>query len=345
MKKLELQKILDFCSFYNLDGIKTEINTYIEGFVINRVKIINQGKDVSYKCFFIDKDGNKLVLIISLDRIQAFKQDENFAEYITIKNDLNLRKYYVERRPDGLLYSLTNKQFTYNHLFDKKVVLSELNEDSFVFGKQSLYKLINNNSFSQVKMFNFIIKMVNFTTNDLINGADYHYSFNSRMKILIPSSDFRLYTYDIYPTKTCVNGEDVSHLYDLVDGFDKINRIYNLYKGIINKENETDINCINIGLLSSCSYDLKSLMEITKKEESLIGKSINIDMSKYYEYLKSLFKTKYNYEGDLSLDRDSIIKAITYQKYCPSVKEDSLEEITKAKKKKKSNIIKRLFRF
>lgn len=113
--------------------------------------------------------------------------------------------------------------------------------------------------------------------------------------------------------KIYLKHENVSSIFDAVNGFDTVNRVYDLYRGIINTKNEKDIDLIHAGLLSQDAYDLKGLKGITKKEDSMVGMPLDgVRVStEYTNYLKQLF-SKYGYNGDLQLDRDSILNAITY---------------------------------
>ena len=52
-----------------------------------------------------------------------------------------------------------------------------------------------------------------------------------------PSSP-RYCTTTPYSTYTLVNGEDISRIYDIVNGIDKIYRVYDLYNGIENERNK-----------------------------------------------------------------------------------------------------------
>ena len=74
------------------------------------------------------------------------------------------------------------------------------------------------------------------------------------------------------------------------------------------------INLINLGFLSPDAFDFKSLMGITEKENNLVGKSQSSVSSNYINYLTQFFNNKFGYKGKISLDRESLISAITYHK-------------------------------
>jgi len=101
----------------------------------------------------------------------------------------------------------------------------------------------------------------------------------------------RLTTNNKYSNITFINGEDYSNIYDIVDGYDKLYRIYDLYNGRINERNKQDINAIELGFIKKDAYDLKSLLGIKEKEDFLIG--------------TSNFEETHDY-----LDRNSILQSI-----------------------------------
>ena len=150
--------------------------------------------------------------------------------------------------------------------------------------------------------------------------------FNSYFEVEMKSKyDGEKHIIDPYAVEIYLNDENVSSTFDAIDGFDKINRVYDLYRGIINARNEKDIDLIHAGLLSQDAYDLKGLKGITEIENSIVGKPLDgvCVSSGYVDYLKQLV-SKYGYNGDLQLDRDSILNAITYHE--PGVELTSEQE-------------------
>ena len=117
--------------------------------------------------------------------------------------------------------------------------------------------------------------------------------------------------------------EEVSRLYDIVDGPDKLYRIYDLYHGIINPRNELDINCISLGLISPYAFGLRTLRKIDKQEEQLVGKSNVLVSDDYCNYVSNLLKDKYNCNIDKDLSRDSILEGIGY---CLTEQEEKAKE-------------------
>lgn len=126
--------------------------------------------------------------------------------------------------------------------------------------------------------------------------------------------------------KTYFNGEDISRSYDLVDGKDKINRIYDLYNGIINERNIYDIDSIRLGFLNSDCFDIRKLKNINVLENELIGKEKEYD-DNYLTNVKKLLNYKYGYDGDLKLERESLLDAISYRMSANLLAKKQVEKI------------------
>ena len=88
--------------------------------------------------------------------------------------------------------------------------------------------------------------------------------------------EIRSYVSTIYPSHVYFNGEDISQVYEFVDGIDKISRIYNLYTGNVKKESD-DIKTIIAGLVDENSFNYKN-KNIGNQVQELIGEIRNIDI-------------------------------------------------------------------
>ena len=114
---------------------------------------------------------------------------------------------------------------------------------------------------------------------------------------------------NILPIQVILNGTNISNMYNSIQGYDKLSRIHELYNGIITPRNEKDINGIKIGLLNSKCFDLKTLKGININIDNLVGDKVDIPYE-YLEYLKKIFRNKYEYTGDINLTRDELLKII-----------------------------------
>lgn len=351
MKKddTELEKALSFCTVLKFNTIKEEIKNYVNGFYLNKIKVVEDGKDSAYKCYFNDSDGNYIHIIAYFNEIKIFKQCDDFVEYTVINSNLLSVTRSVDRRDNGVVCSVTKKQYVENgaHTYNRDAILFELQEDRYVFTRNSLHKLIRKFDFKNINLSDLIIKLFALEVNKLEENCDYRSKFYTKMRESFFTTAEMLFVDDLYTTNVRVNGEDVSHIYSRLEGDDRIYRILDLYHGRINHRNEKDLDIINIGLLSRDAYDLKGATGITKQEDLLIGERAITDAYELFAYLKKLFSTKYGYTDEIKLDRASMIKAITYQRY--TTDNDSLsntfDEEKMLKKPKRRNIIRRLLNY
>ena len=90
---------------------------------------------------------------------------------------------------------------------------------------------------------------------NLEDAADLFTTFATHMNYYFNWDVGRQITDNFYPTKTLVNGENLSMLFDVNDGPDKLYRVYDLYRGIINPRNEGDIISINSDFMSEEAFD------------------------------------------------------------------------------------------
>lgn len=216
----------------------------------------------------------------------------------------------MEKRQNGVVYSIIKKQFAQSNRF-QQIVLTDLEEQSYVITKEKMNILWKNIDFDNRSLIDLFL-IIRTLERDLKSQSDFYSEFKTHMNYYFNLDGGRKYTNNIYPTKTYINGEDISSIY-CVDGPDKLYRIYDLYRGIINPRNENDINAIHLGLLSQDAYNLKELKGIKDQEDSLVGESLGNVSNTYATYLKNLLEQKFGYKGNIDYDRDSILLGITYQ--------------------------------
>lgn len=230
-----------------------------------------------------------------------------------VEEDLLLSHRIVEKRPKGIIYSIIQKQFEASRRFQNKVVLVDLIEQRNVFVENNVECLLRNIDLQNDGLSKYLLKlrMLEHKAN-LKEQANYSSEFSTHMNYYVNWKGGRQITDNIYSSRTYLNNEEISRMYDLINGSDKLYRIFDLYRGIINARNERDINSINLGLLSKDAYDLKGLKGITEHEDSLVGKSQKPVSDEYINYLKKMLNDKFGYTGNLQLERDSILWGITY---------------------------------
>lgn len=309
MKEI-LNKIYDFCKLNDLDTLNEEIERIVEGY---KVIDISYGNDLVCYLADIKNDNNKIIIRATNASLSITKSFKNKMEHIFVNsNDLVLRQRIIEKRSHGLSYSRIDKHFTKKHIFDKQCVLDKLIEQKYIFNQETLKRIIKPLKFENEMLERYFIKFSELIEKGTLkSNCDYYTEFLSYMNKFVCLESPRLAKDNKYSTRTFLNGEEISDKYDIVDGYDKLSRIYDLYNGVINERNERDICAINLGFLKEEAYGLKEALGITLKEDLIIGHSLDNQTSEYIDYLKELFNRKYNYTGEISLDRETIIKIIT----------------------------------
>ena len=217
----------------------------------------------------------------------------------------------IDKRQNGIVYSIIKKQFALSSRFNQ-IVLTDLVEQRFTLTRERIKSLLKNIDFNNIRLTNLLLKLIMLENKvDLKSQSDFYSEFSTHMNYYFNWECGRKLTYNIYPTRTYLNGEDVSSVF-FVDGADKLYRIYDLYNGIINPRNEIDINYINLGLLSQDAFNFKKLKGINKHEDVLVGTPLVNKNDIYINYLRKFFDQKFDYKGNIGLDRDSMLLGITY---------------------------------
>ena len=290
-----LNEVFSFCNLNNLDTLNEEIEKMLEGYevvdIVNNENLIYSLQDKNNKKITLTATKNGLSIKKDLDD----KGNQNLPEYIFIDSSkLILTKKAVESHSDGLVYCVIKKHFTRNHIFNKECVLDGLIEQRYTLKNETL-KALNENV-------------------ELKSFCDYYTEFSTFMnKFMRMESSPRLTKDNKYSTRTYLNDEEISSVYDIVDGPDKLYRVYDLYNGKINERNERDIVAINYGFLSPDAFDYKTLKGITEKENNLIGQILPEFQLDYINYITKLFNDKFGYKGEIKLDRETLLQGITYK--------------------------------
>lgn len=277
MNNSKLMYFFKFCRLLENDGIRKEVEEQLKGYSLE----VTYQDERGLHGIFIGNDNKKIILTFCRYEICLSKQSNNMVELIDIDKSLVLSHKIIEKRPNGVIYSNIYKNFNFN----KDAVLRYLIESRYAFTKENLESYFTNFDFEKMNMRSLMMRLMMMQYGV---GLDRISDFHSELLISSVSSKDE----KDYPTAIYLNGKNISNIFDAVDGPDRVYRIYDLYRGVINTRNEKDIDLIRSGLLSQDAYDLKGLKGITEKEDSMVGKPLE----------------------SVSLDRDSVLASITYQK-------------------------------
>lgn len=306
----QLEEAYNFCILLKNDAIKEEIENCLIGYSLDDIKF----KNGQFECTFSDEFKNTISLSIRPQMIHLIKYNNNILSSITIMEDHILRQSNIEKRSNGIIYTEIQKQFSTSNRFENQNVLVDLWENRYVFSRENINKIIGKSDYENVTLMYMLLKLKRASLKSKLEDiCDIYNSFSTHMNYYGSWIGGRKIKDNIYPTRTYLNNKDVSSIFDVNDGPDKLYRVFDLYMGIINSRNEFDINSINLGFLSPDAFDFKSLMGITEKENNLVGKDPSVVSSNYINYLTQLFNNKFGYNGKISLDRESLISAITYK--------------------------------
>ena len=305
----QLESAYSFCTLLKIEVIKAEIESFLIGYSLSSIEL----KNGQFECEFYNKH-NTISLFISPSKINLYKHTDNLLSSVTIWEDQILRQIDVEKRPNGIIYKEIQKHFAPSSRFKNKNVLVDLIENSYVFSKDKINKIIEKEDFNSVRLAYILLKIKKASMqNKLQDICDLHNRFSTHMNTYVQFEDERKIKDNIYPTRTYLNKEEVSSIFDVNNGPDKLYRIYDLYNGKINDRNENDINSIHLGFLSEDAFGFRELKGITEKEDNIVGRS-NLEASKdYINYLSLVLYDKFGYKGEIKLDRKTLLQGITYK--------------------------------
>ena len=324
MDDSRLEIMYEFCKLLENDDIRKEVEEQLKGYSVIHFMEGKYGED---KDGNVDVDNHKLVyqltstddkeceLRVSRYGLWITKTSSNKYEKIDFHRTFS-RHEIAEKCLNGLIYSTIDTRYT-NRNGDnyKELILYSLEECRYTFTNETMAKLFGNSSLKELEgvrvltLLCMLRKAVDYGNLDAVSDFDSYFE-----AIMERKYDEGKCTIDPCSAKIYLKHENVSSVFDAVKGVDKINRVYDLYRGIINTRNEKDIDLIHIGLLSQDAYDLKGLRGITEKEDSMVGMPLDgvCVSSGYVDYLKQLV-SKYGYNGDLQLDRDSVLAGILFK--------------------------------
>ena len=309
-KKSRLEMAYRFCFLLKIEAIKEEIDSFLVGYSLDDIKLQNG----TFECEFSNDNNNTISLSISPKEIHLYRYNDNVLSSITIREDQILRQVDVEKRENGVIYKEIQKQFAPSNRFKNKNVLVDLIEDSYVFSRDKINRIIDKEDFSDVRLMYILLKIKKASMRkDLKNICDLHNRFSTHMNIYVQCRSGRPIKDNIYPTRTYLNGEEFSSLFDVNDSADKLYKVYDLYNGVINTRNENDINSIHLGFLSEDAFGFRELKGINTQEDELVGRT-NLEISNdYINYLSKFLYDKFGYKGEIKLDRKTLLQGITYK--------------------------------
>ena len=325
-----LNYIYNLCKLLNHEFIKEELENYLNGYDFkDAFKLIE-----SYLWTFTDKNNHDILMSIGESLIKFTELKPNSTQEVTIQgkqytSGSNLRKIFpnienkqktknediilkirkIEKRTKGIIVTDIYKTYSVPDNLENKYIVSEIREKQYVITKNKLEENLGNFYFDKINARDISSRITTYERqNSIQNLSDY--TTNLLIDINNKKGITNLFKHanDI-PIRIILNGTNISNIYTSIEGSDKISRIYDLYNGIISPENEKDIDNIRNGLLPNKCFDLKTIKSINFQIDNLTGERLDIPY-KYLNYLSTLFNNKYNYNGNITLTRDELLKII-----------------------------------
>jgi len=184
---------------------------------------------------------------------------------------------------DGFWFSITENKI---YVTEIKVDLHKCGANVEIilrdYGKSRYDK--NHNALLDLQSTNYVVKNYSdvnqlfdedfLKTNSLLITA-----FSAHMKYFYKvQGEAREFVTSIYPSHVYFNGEDISIVYECVDGIDKISKIYGLYSGNISRTyDNNDIDTIINGIAGEGCYDYRQ-KHIGEQIRSLIDEKLDVDI-------------------------------------------------------------------
>lgn len=175
-----------------------------------------------------------------------------------VENEISVNEIKVDSHKKGANVEVVQRLYGKSRYDKDKKALLDLQSTNYV--------IKGNCSFEKLTDTDFLERNSSLTT-----------IFSAHMKYFHQiQGEIRSFVSTIYPSHVYFNGEDISQVYEFVDGINKISRIYNLYIGNVKKESD-DIKIIITGLADKNSFNYKN-KNIGNQVQELIGELMDIDV-------------------------------------------------------------------
>ena len=268
--------------------------------------------------YVFEDDSNQMTAKVNGDFINFRYKDDDIEKAIVLKlpdenaenPSVALTEIIKEKGQNGCIIDRIVRLYGYSSLAPNEIVLLDILSKRYVFIKDVSFDDISDD----------------FLENEsLIKNV-----FESHMKTIVKSTDdLRWLTSSNASSNTKLNGTDISELYDIVEGKDKISRIYDLYNGVINKRNSSDILAIHLGLLKKNSFGYKEISGISAQEGIICGKKKTKINDKDELYITDFIRNRIGYDKPFDCaNLKSLIEAITYNDTIPVQKTEEKPDDT-----------------
>lgn len=312
------ERLKNYSELLNDENIKPIIKEMTCGHTLYDMKRVDNKIVVSFK----NKNYQNVYLELTHENLIFIKHNRYELEKQVIVKGPIVKSVHYELRPTGIIITKLSKNYEYTRDSKREKYITDLYSKRYVISNNTISNLFNENPcmFGR-NIVDFYKKIEDFERIDSIEKhADLTTKFETHMRSFY-KQDGKWIPDSYYSTRTYLNGEDISVLYNSVSGRDQLLRIYDLYNGIINERNEIDIYKIHHGDAYDETFGLKEYKGITSHENMIASKSLIRPSKDYYEYINKFFKNfNSNTEEIYFLDRNTLLQHIKQQKEKQKVK-------------------------
>ena len=214
MTNNQLKKAFSSCFLLKNEAIMEEINTLIKGYIVDSVVCNNE----QYVIKMSDKNKNTISMVIDSDSIHVTRNENGVFSNIAFYDTQVMRQTDIEKRDKGLIYTETCKRFARSRKFNNSSVLTDLEQESYTFSADTINTILNDKDYREVDSNQIFIRLKSLGMKaNLEDAADLFTTFSTHMNYYYGWEGGRQITDNFYPTKTLVNGENLSMLFDVND--------------------------------------------------------------------------------------------------------------------------------
>lgn len=277
------------------------IGELLEGFKVTKVN-----KD---EIIYTNAQNDKLILTRDGENLKFTTKKPHQITTSILNKDNTLNEEIIEIRENGIIVKKIEKRYINRLKKESPKSLSYLYVSSMVFTKEKIIELLKKYNLSATD-----------SLEDQIHAIERHTfleveaDFKSSIEIKDQDSHLTV-AVDNYNIKDNKGYEqDFSTLYRLINGENRIKKIYELYNGQITKDNIDDLRLIHQGKLREEAFGLKEELGITEVEDTLVAPSTLTFTKEQLKYLKNYFKKHFKVTNVDFYSRKDIISALLEEK-------------------------------
>lgn len=310
MEAKTYKKLKEYSSLLKDKNIQNILEQVLKGYELGEMEV----KEESLIIHLMEEDNiDKVTLEITKEKIIFKRENKKEIEIKTIKEGPVVDREYYEWRPSGIVIEQVKEEYDYSIFSKHEKKVTDLVSKRYILSTKTLSEALNEIDCMYEHNMRYFYRRIGHYEEEIL-PPDIVTTFETHMKHYVPFDGIRRITDTKYSTNTLLNGEDVSYIYDIVEGPDKLLRIYDLYNGTINDRNMTDLKSIRLGLLREEAFELKTVKGITERENEIISKSTIEPKSNYYGNICRMFMDEFSYYEAVPLDdRDALLKAIKHR--------------------------------